>query len=68
MTGRQGVSRFLEPAATRELIMELIEAGARHFVLAPIPPYPSVQWLADEIVEPVRAAINMPDRAQRSSP
>jgi alkanesulfonate monooxygenase SsuD/methylene tetrahydromethanopterin reductase-like flavin-dependent oxidoreductase (luciferase family) len=44
------------PAGTRELLLGFIEAGARHLVLAPLPPYPSVRWLADEVVEPVLAA------------
>jgi alkanesulfonate monooxygenase SsuD/methylene tetrahydromethanopterin reductase-like flavin-dependent oxidoreductase (luciferase family) len=51
---RPGVSG---PAATRELLLSFIEAGACHLVLAPLPPYPSVRWLADEVVEPVLAAI-----------
>jgi hypothetical protein len=42
------------PAAARELLAELIEAGARHCVLACIG-LPSAQWAADEIVNPVRA-------------
>ena len=55
-SGSQDLPRMRGPAATRELLTELIKAGARHLVLAPIPPYPSVRWLADEIVEPVLAA------------
>jgi alkanesulfonate monooxygenase SsuD/methylene tetrahydromethanopterin reductase-like flavin-dependent oxidoreductase (luciferase family) len=51
-----GVSRFPGPAAARELLIELIDAGARHLVLAPIG-MPSVQWVADEIIEPVLAAV-----------
>jgi alkanesulfonate monooxygenase SsuD/methylene tetrahydromethanopterin reductase-like flavin-dependent oxidoreductase (luciferase family) len=47
--------RFMGPAAVHDLLIELIDAGAEHFVLAPVPPYPSVRWLADEIVEPVLA-------------
>ncbi|MEA2630790.1 MAG: hypothetical protein QOE66_1009 [Chloroflexota bacterium] len=49
--------RFFDPAATRELLLELIDAGARRLILAPVGSYPSVQWLADEIVEPVLASI-----------
>jgi alkanesulfonate monooxygenase SsuD/methylene tetrahydromethanopterin reductase-like flavin-dependent oxidoreductase (luciferase family) len=45
------------PAATRELLKELIDAGARHLVLAPITAGTSVRWLAEEIVEPVLAAL-----------
>ena len=44
-------------ASTRELLHRFIEAGARHFVLGLIPPYDGspVEWLANEIVEKVRA-------------
>jgi hypothetical protein len=38
------------------LLVDLIDADARHLVLAPIG-MPSAQWVADEIVEPVLAAI-----------
>jgi hypothetical protein len=55
-SGSQDLPRMRGPAATRELLTELIKAGARHLVPAPIPPYPSVRWLADEIAEPVLAA------------
>jgi alkanesulfonate monooxygenase SsuD/methylene tetrahydromethanopterin reductase-like flavin-dependent oxidoreductase (luciferase family) len=48
--------RFFDPPATRDLILELIEAGASRFVLAPVG-YQSPRALADEIVEPVLAAI-----------
>jgi hypothetical protein len=41
-------------AAARELLAELIQADARHCVLACLG-MPSVQWVADEIVNPVRA-------------
>jgi alkanesulfonate monooxygenase SsuD/methylene tetrahydromethanopterin reductase-like flavin-dependent oxidoreductase (luciferase family) len=41
------------PDAARRLLLELIDAGATHIVLAPIPPYPAVQWLADTIVQPL---------------
>jgi alkanesulfonate monooxygenase SsuD/methylene tetrahydromethanopterin reductase-like flavin-dependent oxidoreductase (luciferase family) len=43
-----------DPAATRDLLLEFIAAGARHLVLAPVPPYPGLRWLADEVIEPVR--------------
>jgi alkanesulfonate monooxygenase SsuD/methylene tetrahydromethanopterin reductase-like flavin-dependent oxidoreductase (luciferase family) len=46
-----------DPAPTRDALLELIGAGARHLVLAPVPPLPSVRWLADEIVEPVLAQL-----------
>ncbi|HKO27033.1 MAG TPA: LLM class flavin-dependent oxidoreductase [Solirubrobacteraceae bacterium] len=41
------------PEAAQEALLELIDAGARHLVLAPFPPLPPAAWLADEIVEPV---------------
>jgi hypothetical protein len=49
-----GTSRHPGPAAARELLAELIDAGARHCVLACIG-MPSVGWVADEIIRPVRA-------------
>ena len=54
--GRPDLPRQHDLAATRDLLLEFISAGADHLVLAPIPPYPSVHWLAEEIVEPVLAA------------
>jgi alkanesulfonate monooxygenase SsuD/methylene tetrahydromethanopterin reductase-like flavin-dependent oxidoreductase (luciferase family) len=51
-----GTGRHPGPAAARELLAELIGAGARHCVLACIG-MPSVQWVADEIVNPVRTLI-----------
>ena len=41
------------------LLLELIDAGATHLVLSPVPPYPPapVRWLADEIVAPVLAEV-----------
>jgi alkanesulfonate monooxygenase SsuD/methylene tetrahydromethanopterin reductase-like flavin-dependent oxidoreductase (luciferase family) len=50
-----GPSRFPGPAGARELLTELIEAGARHLVLAPMG-IPSLRWVADEIIHPVLAA------------
>ena len=47
-------SRFPGPAAARDLMAGLIDAGARHLVLAAFG-MPSVQWLADEMIEPVLA-------------
>jgi len=47
-------ARHPGPAAARELLAELIDAGARHCVLACVG-LTSVQWVADEIVRPVRA-------------
>jgi len=44
------------PAATRALLLEMIEAGVTHIVLAAILSGRPVQWLTDEIIEPVIAA------------
>jgi alkanesulfonate monooxygenase SsuD/methylene tetrahydromethanopterin reductase-like flavin-dependent oxidoreductase (luciferase family) len=49
-----GTARHPGPAAARELLAELIDAGARHCVLACIG-MPSARWVADEIIRPVRA-------------
>jgi alkanesulfonate monooxygenase SsuD/methylene tetrahydromethanopterin reductase-like flavin-dependent oxidoreductase (luciferase family) len=49
-----GAARHPGPAAARELLAELIDAGARHCVLSCIG-MPSVQRVADEIIRPVRA-------------
>jgi alkanesulfonate monooxygenase SsuD/methylene tetrahydromethanopterin reductase-like flavin-dependent oxidoreductase (luciferase family) len=43
------------PAATRALVLEMIDAGVTHLVLAAILSGRPVQWLADEIIEPVIA-------------
>jgi hypothetical protein len=50
-----GSSRFPGPAGARELLTELIGAGAGHLVLGPIGA-PSVQWVAGEIIQPVLTA------------
>lgn len=47
-------ARLPGPAGARRLIEELIEAGARHIVLAAAGA-PSAAWIAGEIVEPVLA-------------
>lgn len=49
-----GSPRFPGPAGARELLTELIDAGARHLVLGPIGA-PSLQWVASEIIHPVLA-------------
>jgi alkanesulfonate monooxygenase SsuD/methylene tetrahydromethanopterin reductase-like flavin-dependent oxidoreductase (luciferase family) len=49
-----GAARHPGPAGARELLTELIDAGARPCVLACLG-LPSVRWVADEIVNPVRA-------------
>jgi len=43
------------PAATRHLILEMIEAGVTHIVLAAVLAGRPVEWLVDEIIEPVLA-------------
>ena len=43
------------PAATRALLLEMIDAGVTHIVLAAILGGRSLRWVADEIVEPVIA-------------
>lgn len=52
-------ARYPGPAGARDLLTELIAAGARHLVLACIG-MPSVQWMADEIVRPALAATGAP--------
>lgn len=49
-------ARFPGPAGARELIAELIGAGARHIVLGAVGA-PSLRWVADEIIRPVLAAV-----------
>jgi alkanesulfonate monooxygenase SsuD/methylene tetrahydromethanopterin reductase-like flavin-dependent oxidoreductase (luciferase family) len=51
----QLVLRNQEPAATRDLLLEFIDAGVTHLVLAPVPPFRPVSTLAEEIIEPVLA-------------
>jgi alkanesulfonate monooxygenase SsuD/methylene tetrahydromethanopterin reductase-like flavin-dependent oxidoreductase (luciferase family) len=48
-----------EAASTRDLLQRFIGAGATHFILGLIPPYEGspVEWMAQEIVEKVRAQI-----------
>jgi alkanesulfonate monooxygenase SsuD/methylene tetrahydromethanopterin reductase-like flavin-dependent oxidoreductase (luciferase family) len=43
------------PAATRALLLEMVDAGVTHLVLAAILGSRSLRWLANEIVEPVLA-------------
>jgi alkanesulfonate monooxygenase SsuD/methylene tetrahydromethanopterin reductase-like flavin-dependent oxidoreductase (luciferase family) len=46
-------------ADVRGQLLELIEAGCAHFVLAPLPPWTpgTAEWLAEEVVEPVLAEV-----------
>ena len=56
----QTVVRCDDPAAlaaTRTLLLEMIDAGVTHLVLAAILSGRSLQWLADEIIEPVIAEV-----------
>ena len=46
---------YFGPAAARDHLVALIDAGARHLVLASVGTA-SVQWLADEVVGPVLAS------------
>ncbi len=47
-----------EPAATREVLLALIEAGVTHIVLGPLAsPGPAAAWLAEQIIEPTLTAI-----------
>jgi alkanesulfonate monooxygenase SsuD/methylene tetrahydromethanopterin reductase-like flavin-dependent oxidoreductase (luciferase family) len=41
-----------ESAMVRDRVSELIAAGVDHVVLSPLPPFPPMRWLADEIVAP----------------
>ena len=43
------------PAATRALLLEMIDAGVTHLVLAAVLSGRPLRWLADEIIEPVLA-------------
>lgn len=45
------------PAEVRDLMVDLIDAGVSHLVLAALQPIPPVRWLAEEIVEPVLARV-----------
>jgi alkanesulfonate monooxygenase SsuD/methylene tetrahydromethanopterin reductase-like flavin-dependent oxidoreductase (luciferase family) len=45
-----------EPAAVRQVVAQVIEAGFDHVVLAVRPPAPDniARWLADEVIAPIR--------------
>ncbi len=47
--------RYNDPAAARDLVLGMIEAGVRHVVLAPVAPDIDrpAHWLAEEVIEPV---------------
>lgn len=52
---------YEDPSATRDSLLELIDAGARHLVLNLPTPYPAnpATWLAEEIIQPVKAKANV---------
>jgi alkanesulfonate monooxygenase SsuD/methylene tetrahydromethanopterin reductase-like flavin-dependent oxidoreductase (luciferase family) len=54
----QYIVSYDDPAGDRKAILDLIAAGVTHIVLSLRSPYPSqvAQWLADEIITPVRGA------------
>src|SRR2546428_13673072 len=54
----QNLPRIVDLAATRDLLVDFIRAGANHLVLAPIGV--PLRRLVDEIVEPVMAAPSPP--------
>jgi len=54
----QNLPRIVDLAATRDLLVDFIRAGANHLVLAPIGV--PLRRLVDEIVEPVMAAASQP--------
>jgi alkanesulfonate monooxygenase SsuD/methylene tetrahydromethanopterin reductase-like flavin-dependent oxidoreductase (luciferase family) len=51
-----GLPQVADAATTRDLVVEFIDAGVNHVVLAPVASDTDrpVHWLADEIVDPVR--------------
>jgi alkanesulfonate monooxygenase SsuD/methylene tetrahydromethanopterin reductase-like flavin-dependent oxidoreductase (luciferase family) len=57
-SGANNLPPVLDSSATRDLLVNFIEAGANHLVLAPIGV--PLRWLADEVVGPVLAAIGQP--------
>jgi alkanesulfonate monooxygenase SsuD/methylene tetrahydromethanopterin reductase-like flavin-dependent oxidoreductase (luciferase family) len=58
-TPAAGLPQIADAATTRDLVLELIDAGVTHVVLAPVAAATDrpVQWLADEIVGPVREVL-----------
>jgi hypothetical protein len=56
----QTVVRCDEPAAAagaRAWLLEVIEAGVTHLVLAPVLAGRPVRWRTDEVIEPVLAQV-----------
>src|SRR5439155_22972081 len=65
----QAIVRATQPdaaAATRAILLDMIDAGVRHIVLAAVLDGRPFEWLVDEIVEPVRAKAgsSAPERAR----
>ncbi len=54
----QNLPRIVDLAATRDLLLDFIDAGANHLVLAPIGV--PLRRLVDEVVEPVLAGAGQP--------
>jgi alkanesulfonate monooxygenase SsuD/methylene tetrahydromethanopterin reductase-like flavin-dependent oxidoreductase (luciferase family) len=68
--GQSNLPRLDDPAATRDQILELMDAGVRHIVLAPVAPAieQPAHWLAEEIVEPILRAIGQTQAAAAARP
>ncbi|WP_227983855.1 LLM class flavin-dependent oxidoreductase [Nocardia spumae] len=51
---------YAEPARTRDVLLELIDAGFTHLVLNPPAPFPDgvARWIADELIAPTLGAID----------
>ncbi len=48
-----------DPARVRDTLLEYVDAGVMHFVLAAVgTPGSPVHWLADELIEPLRARVH----------
>jgi len=58
---QSGLPQVADAARTRDLVLEFTDAGVTHVVLAPVASDTDrpVQWLADEIVEPIRQQLGM---------
>ncbi len=65
--GRVVLSSYSDPTSARSLLLELIDAGANHLVLGQVGPAMDrpARWLADEVVEPVRARLALSDPVRR---
>jgi alkanesulfonate monooxygenase SsuD/methylene tetrahydromethanopterin reductase-like flavin-dependent oxidoreductase (luciferase family) len=57
----QTVVRCDEPNAAKDaraLLLEMVESGVTHVVIAPVLGDRPLQWIVDEVVEPVRSALD----------